>query len=241
MQPSMQPLFHGMDAKKWQSHQLKWSFLYKHNNFKICCHLSDEAELRALFHNCQDGIIFHQTLADLVHSQQKTPVHCDNVTVAGIANNTIKRQRSRSMEMRFFWIGDKVAQGIYDVSWHPGQENLADYQSKYHNGANHKAVCPWYLHQANSPQYLPRAVRPRALKGCVGTLKDGYLRKVPLSRVPWIQSMSERVASTAAVTSDSRDTCYLQVTRVPTWSDLTRSLAGFGRRTLLLFSSVWLM
>ncbi len=82
----------------------------------------------------------------------------------------------------FFWIGDKVAQGMYDVSWHPGQENLADYQSKHHNRAHHKAVCPWYLHQANSLQYLPWAVRPSALKGCVGTLKlkDEYLCKVPL-------------------------------------------------------------
>jgi hypothetical protein len=38
------------------------------------------------------------------HIQPKTPVHCDNVTAVGIANSTVKRQRSRSMEMRFFWI-----------------------------------------------------------------------------------------------------------------------------------------
>jgi hypothetical protein len=63
-----------------------------------------EAELGALFHNCQDGIIFRQTLADMGHLQPKTPVHCDNATAVGIANNTVKRQRSRSMEMRFFWI-----------------------------------------------------------------------------------------------------------------------------------------
>ena len=137
------------------------------------------------------------------------------------------------MEMRFFWIGDKVAQSKYDLSWHPDQENLTDYQSKHHNRAHHKAVCPWYLHQSNSPLYLPWAVRPSALKGCAGTLKDGHLRKVPLPRVPRIQSMSEHVVSTAAVMSDSHDTCYLQVPRVPTWSDLTRSLAGFGGRALL--------
>jgi hypothetical protein len=33
-------------------------------------------------------------LADMGHSQPKTPVHCDNATAVGIANNTVKRQQS---------------------------------------------------------------------------------------------------------------------------------------------------
>ena len=142
-----------------------------------------EAELGALFLNCQEGTIFRLTLEDLGHPQPKIPVHCDNATAIGIANNTIKRQRSRAMEMRYFWVGDKVAQDIYSLSWHPGQENLADYQSKHHPGAHHTAVRPYYLHEENSPLELPRAQRPSTLKGCVGTLQDGYVRNVPLPRV----------------------------------------------------------
>jgi hypothetical protein len=61
-----------------------------------------EAELGVLFHNCQEGIIFRKTLADMRHPQPKTPVHCNNPTAVGIANNTIKRQHSQSMEMCFF-------------------------------------------------------------------------------------------------------------------------------------------
>ncbi len=79
-------------------------------------------------------------LKDLGHPQPKTPVHCDNATAVGIASNTVKRQQSRLMEMRFFWIGDKVAQEMYDITWHPGMENLADYQSKHHIGSHHMAV-----------------------------------------------------------------------------------------------------
>ena len=142
-----------------------------------------EAELGALFRNCQDGIIFRLTLSNLGHPQPKTPVHCDNATAVGIASNTVKRQRSRAMEMRFFWIGDKVSQQMYDIFWHPGQENLADYQSKHHIGSHHVNVRPWYLHMDNSPRFLPRALKPSTLKGCVGTLEDGYVRKVPLPRV----------------------------------------------------------
>jgi hypothetical protein len=189
-----------------------------------------EAELGALYHNCQTGIIFCLTLADMRHPQPKAPVHCDNATAVGIANNTIKRQRSRSMEMRFFWVGDKVAQGMYKLSWYPVQENLADYQSKHHMGSHHVAVRPWYLHMHNSPRVLPRAEKPSALKGCVGTLKDGYVRYVPLPRAPRIQHVN-------SVTTPEHNTCYtIQVPRIPTWSDITRSLAGLGRRTLLPFS-----
>jgi hypothetical protein len=60
-----------------------------------------EAELGTLFHNCQTGMIFQQTLKDLGHPQPKTPVHCDNATAVGIASNTVKRQQSQSMKMRF--------------------------------------------------------------------------------------------------------------------------------------------
>jgi hypothetical protein len=76
------------------------------------------------------------------HPQPKTPVHCDNATAVGIGNNTIKRQRSRSMEMRYFWVGDKTAQDMFVLSWHPGQENQADCQSKHHIGSHHLAVRP---------------------------------------------------------------------------------------------------
>ncbi len=143
-----------------------------------------EAELGALFRNCKEGMIFQLTLKQLGHPQSKTPIHCNNATAVGIANDTVKRQHSQSMEMRYFWVCDKIAQHAYDVKWHPGQENLADYQSKHHLGAHHIAVCPWYLHENNLPLFLPRAVSPSSLKGCLGPLPKGYVHNVPLPRVP---------------------------------------------------------
>jgi hypothetical protein len=52
-----------------------------------------EAELGALYYNCQTGIIFQLTLTEMGHPQPKIPIHCDNAMAVGIANNTIKRQR----------------------------------------------------------------------------------------------------------------------------------------------------
>jgi hypothetical protein len=51
-----------------------------------------EAELGALFLNCKQATIFRLTLEEMGHPQPPTPIHCDNSTAVGIANNTIKRQ-----------------------------------------------------------------------------------------------------------------------------------------------------
>jgi hypothetical protein len=58
-----------------------------------------EADLNALFSNCKRGMIFCLTLEEIGHLQPKSPIHCNNATNIGIATNTVKRQRSRSMEM----------------------------------------------------------------------------------------------------------------------------------------------
>ncbi len=75
-----------------------------------------KAGLGALYHNCQTGIIFWLTLTDMGHPQSKTPVYCDNATMVGIANNIIKRQRSWSMEIRFFldW-GQSCTGNVYTL------------------------------------------------------------------------------------------------------------------------------
>jgi len=100
-------------------------------------------------------MIFRTTLEDLGHPQPKIPVHCDNATAVGIANNSIKRQRSRAMKMRYFWTCEKDAQKAYSFKWHPGMENLADYQSKHHLGhiiqqSGHiiytRKIPPWNFH-----------------------------------------------------------------------------------------------
>jgi hypothetical protein len=81
-----------------------------------------EAELGALFFNCQEGMIFKATLEDLGHPQPKLPVLCVNVTAVGIANNTIKRQQLRAMEMRYFWTCEKDAQNVYSFNGTPAKK-----------------------------------------------------------------------------------------------------------------------
>jgi hypothetical protein len=90
----------------------------------------------------------------------------------------------------------------------------------------------------NSPCFLPKAQTPSALKGCVRTLDEGYLRKVPLPWAPRIQSPGH-VTCSAVTERDKRDTCYLQVPHIPTRSDCVRSHADFARSTMLELAPVW--
>ncbi len=124
-------------------------------------------------------------------------------------------------------VGDKVAQDMNNLKWHPGMKNLADYQSKHHVGVHHNAIRPYYLHLDNSPIILPHALRSSTLKGCVGTLQGGYVHNVPLPRAPQLQSASLMTSKTGI-----QDTCYSQVTQIPMWSNLTRLLEGMERRML---------
>ena len=96
-----------------------------------------EAELGAIFLNAKEEKIIRLTLEELGHPQPPTPMHCDNTTSAGITNNNVKRQQSRSMEMRYFYIYDLVKHGIVNVKCHRGKENLADYASKQHDAKHH--------------------------------------------------------------------------------------------------------
>eukprot|EP00804_Cyclotella_cryptica_P029536 CCRYP_020583-RA/>CCRYP_020583-RA protein AED:0.35 eAED:0.26 QI:0/-1/0/1/-1/1/1/0/1386 len=143
-----------------------------------------EAELGALFLNCREGKIQRLILEELGHPQPPTPIHCDNATATGISNDTVKKQRARAMEMQFFWVTDQVKQRFFNVRWQPGQENLADYFTKHFEPRHHLNVRPWYLHTSTSPSLLPRANAPSSLRGCVGTLPNGYTRASPLPRIP---------------------------------------------------------
>ena len=142
-----------------------------------------EAELGALFLNIKEGKVLRLALAELGHKQPPTPVHCDNSTATGIANDTVKKQRSRSMEMRFFWVTGQVASGEFDVQWHPGKENLADYFTKHFETSHHREVRPWYVQEQTSPRELPRAAAPKTLRGCVGVQDGGYTKAGPLPRI----------------------------------------------------------
>ena len=143
-----------------------------------------EAELGALFLNAMEVKIIRLTLTEMGQPQPPTPIHVDNTTAVGIVNDTIKRQRSRAMNMRYFWLLCQEAQKILTVRYHPGQENLGDMPTKHHSGAQTQRARPFYLQMRHSPRLLPRPPRPSVRRGCVGKPRDSYIHRNPLPIIP---------------------------------------------------------
>jgi hypothetical protein len=91
-----------------------------------------ESEVGACFQKAQSGAPLRVTLTDLGHIQPPTPLRTDNSTALGILNKKIKQTRSKSMDMRYHWLTDRVRQKQFEVYWRPGRENLGDNHTKHH-------------------------------------------------------------------------------------------------------------
>ena len=115
------------------------------NLLRVIVASATEAEFAALFFNAQDACMVRTTLAELGHSQPVTTIQTDNECAMGIANDTVKQKRSKAIDMRFYWIRDRVRQGQFHVHWKSGADNLADYFTKHHPPATHIAIRSTYL------------------------------------------------------------------------------------------------
>ena len=91
---------------------------------KLVASSAAEVELGALFLNTKEARIVRLTLAELGHPQTQTPIHIDNTTAVIILNNTIKRQQSRTMEMRSFWLLEQETNKYSKFYYQPGQEKF---------------------------------------------------------------------------------------------------------------------
>jgi hypothetical protein len=95
------------------------------------------------------------------HRQPATKLITDNSTADGILNGKIKQNRSKGIDMRYYWLRNCVKQGQFTVQWEPGKFNLANYFTKHHPPAHHIALQPVYLFDVN---YIPD------LQGCIKIL-----------------------------------------------------------------------
>jgi hypothetical protein len=105
-----------------------------------------EAEIAACFHNAQEALTFRITLETLGHKQPPTPIQTDNSTAQGILTDTVKQKRSKAIDMRYYWLRDRIKLKQFYVHWQPGYTNHADYFTKHHPPSTHTTVRPNYLH-----------------------------------------------------------------------------------------------
>ena len=132
----------------------------------IECHLlrhvvssAAEAETAGLFFNCKTVIVIRQMLIALGHAQPPTPIRTDNSTAVSFANMTYTPKRSKSWDMRFYWIKDQVKDRVVYVYWDRGSRNRADYQSKHFPPSYHLKIRPDYILKGFNVSTLIQKVR----------------------------------------------------------------------------------
>ena len=75
--------------------------------------------------------------------------------------------------MRFDWLKCRSAQLQFDIYWAPGQENFADFFTKNHSAAHHKALRPIYLAPNSTDKQL-------SMQGCIKILQSRLAKPVTL-------------------------------------------------------------
>ena len=146
---------------------------------KVVVSSAAEAETAGLFTNMKEAVILRTTLKEMGHPQPPTPIQVDNSTAAGIANNHIKQQRSKAIDMRFYWVRDCIDQNQFHVFWRPGSENLADYFTKHHTATHHQRMRSQYLHMKNRLHLLQQT--PTTHKTSDRTHCEGVLIPKPIT------------------------------------------------------------
>ena len=129
---------------------------------KVVMASAAEAEVAALYMNAKELVPLRITCEELGHKQPATPMRTDNNTACGILTGTFKQNRSKAIDMRFYWLRDRVEQGQFRIYWERGETNLADYFTKHHPGSHHRRVRPVYVSNKHSPS---------SLQGCIELLK----------------------------------------------------------------------
>ncbi len=158
---------------------------------QTCCCFRSRAELGALFLNAKEAKVLQLILVEFGHPQPPTPIHIDNTTTVGIVNNTIKRQRSGAMEMRYVWLLEDEMQRYFKFYYHSGLKNLGNYSSKHHTANIHQHVRPYYVHMNYSPSLLPGAMKPSTRWWCAEILGDPYPKKFPLPSIGNFSCLSD--------------------------------------------------
>ena len=166
-----------------------------------------KAECGALFNNTKDGVALRNALAEMGHPQPPTPVQVVNSTTNGFANKQLRQRKSKSMDMRFYWIQDRVEQKEFHVYWQPGHTNLADYFTKHHSPAHHRRERATHLH---CPEILALALR-----GCVnpiylahGTQPDGTPKQSQMSQRTRVRCRSGQTRIAAILTAKQSRTTH---------------------------------
>ena len=130
---------------------------------------AQEAETGAGFYNAKEIIPLRQALEELGHPQGPTPIQFDNISATQIKKEEASQKRSKSMDMRYYWLRDRAKQQQFNIYWKSGTQNLADYFTKHHSPRVHKILRHDYILKGFYTHQNKNCLTPA--QTCKGVLK----------------------------------------------------------------------
>ena len=70
-------------------------------------------------------VLIHKTLEEMGHPQPPMHIVTDNTTAVGLAKKIVKQRRSKAVDMRLYWVQDRILQQQFLVYWRKGAEILS--------------------------------------------------------------------------------------------------------------------
>ena len=128
-----------------------------------------ECEYASLYMLARVGTWLRTIAIALGYPQPPTHIFCDNACAVGMANDSVKLNRTKSIDMRFHWIRDRVRQGQFTITWRQGAHNLADFFTKPLPVHVHQALMPFLINTPtnSNPYHRSRASRATLWKATV--------------------------------------------------------------------------
>ena len=105
-----------------------------------------ESEYGAAFIIAQNGVSLRNIATAMGHAQPATPLLGDNKFAIGLGSDTIKQRRSKSIDMRFHWLRDRIRQGQFVMHYLATDLLLADFFTKTLPTKAHQAIMPRLVH-----------------------------------------------------------------------------------------------
>ena len=105
-----------------------------------------EGEYGAAYMTAQHATGSRQVLEFLGYPQPPTLILGDNECAVGLANGTLKIKRSKSINMQFHWLRDRIRQGHFEYQWRKGANNLADFFTKALPVHKHQELMKFLVH-----------------------------------------------------------------------------------------------
>ena len=130
-----------------------------------------EAETAGVYNSTQEALPIRYILEKLEHKQPPTPLKMDNSTSLSFIEANIRQRRSKSWDMRYYWLREKETKDQMKFYWEPGAHNNADYFTKHHSIKHHLKERPKFV--LNTIIQLLRLTS--SWRGCVDVTRDCHV------------------------------------------------------------------